>query len=257
MRYENRELLERLAADYAVGALRGPARRRFERLIAGDATLALLVDGWSARLDTLAESAPRIEPPAAAWAAIEARIAREAAAAPVAGAPPSLWRFLFGKPAFALPRLGTVGLWYCVGFWRAVGLAGIAAVLALFLFIATAPEFGASQTTHIAVLSDNAAKPVLVANLDAATGTVRIKAVDLAPPATDKSFELWLVPPDGTAPRSLGVIEGDSYETELGAADFADLRKGALAVSLEPAGGSPTGQVTGPVLYVGPVLPAS
>ena len=118
-------------------------------------------------------------------------------------------------------------------------------------------QTASKQSPPTMLLSDDAAKPVLVANLDAATGAVRIKAVDLAPPAADKSFELWLVPPDGTAPRSLGVIEGQSYETDLGAADFADLRKGALAVSLEPAGGSPTGQVTGPVLYVGPVLPVS
>lgn len=255
MRYENRALLERLAADYAVGALRGAARRRFERLMAEDATIAHLVEGWSARLDTLAEAAPRIEPPAGAWAAIEARIAREAAPAPETRERRSFWRFLFGRPAIALPRMGTVGLWYCLGFWRGVGIA--AAAIALVVYIAAAPEFGGARTTHVAVLSDSAAKPALVANLDAATGDLHIKTVDVAPLGSDQSLELWLVPPDGTPPRSLGVIAGAEYEVQLDATDLADLAKGALAVSLEPAGGSPTGQVTGPVLYIGPVVPSS
>jgi anti-sigma-K factor RskA len=40
--------------------------------------------------------------------------------------------------------------------------------------------------------------------------------------------------------------------------DASDLSQGGtLAVSLEPAGGSPTGTATGPILYVGPVLPAA
>ncbi len=65
MRYENRDLIERLAADYAVGALRGPARRRFERLMAADATIAHVVEGWSLKLDALAEAARRLEEPEA------------------------------------------------------------------------------------------------------------------------------------------------------------------------------------------------
>lgn len=33
MNYRNPERIDRLAAEYALGTLRGPARRRFERLL--------------------------------------------------------------------------------------------------------------------------------------------------------------------------------------------------------------------------------
>ena len=39
MSYADPDLRDRLAAEYALGTLRGPARRRFERLLAGDARL--------------------------------------------------------------------------------------------------------------------------------------------------------------------------------------------------------------------------
>ena len=64
MNYADPELRERLAADYALGTLRGPARKRFERLLADDAGLADLVEDWELRLNLLAKSAPAVEPPA-------------------------------------------------------------------------------------------------------------------------------------------------------------------------------------------------
>jgi anti-sigma-K factor RskA len=65
------EMLDDLAAEYVLGTLRGPARKRFERLIESDPELARRVDDWAKRLDPLAEAAPAIDPPARSWAAIE------------------------------------------------------------------------------------------------------------------------------------------------------------------------------------------
>lgn len=256
MRYENRDLIERLAADYAVGALRGPARRRFERLMAADATIAHVVEGWSLKLDALAEAAPRIEPPAGAWARIEARIATAEARATAPARRRSLGELLFGRPLAGVPSLATSGLWYCVAFWRALGLTAAAAAIALALYVANAPEVGPARTTHVAVLAGGDAKPALVADLDLETGRLQLKSFAVASVEGGKSLELWILPPEG-APRSLGVIAGADYTVALGKADLADLAVGALAVSLEPAGGSPTGLPTGPVLYSGPVLPAT
>lgn len=255
MRYENRELIERLAADYAVGALRGPARRRFERLMAANATIAHVVEGWSLKLDALAEAAPQVAPPAAAWARIEARITEAEARATRPAQRRSLGELLFGRP-MTVPSLATSGLWYCVGFWRTLGLVAAAAVIALVVYVANAPQFGPAATTHVAVLAGGDAKPALVADLDLQSGRLHLKSFAVAAVESGKSLELWVLPPAG-APRSLGVIAGADYAVTLAKADMADLAAGALAVSLEPAGGSPTGLPTGPVLYSGPVLPAS
>jgi anti-sigma-K factor RskA len=64
----------------------------------------------------------------------------------------------------------------------------------------------------------------------------------------DRALELWVVPPAG-APRSLGLIS----ERDATVVKRQQVLRGAaaLAVSLEPAGGSPTGAPTGPILYVG------
>ena len=74
---------------------------------------------------------------------------------------------------------------------------------------------------------------------------------DMALPA-DRAAELWLSP-SGGAPQSLGVID----PTHTGRMSIPQaLRAGLgadalLAVSVEPLGGSPTGQPTGPVVAKG------
>ncbi len=74
MNYARPELGERLAADYVLGLMPARARRRFEREIAGNATLAAAVAGWSERLGPL-DSLTRDEtPPAHVWRRIEQRI---------------------------------------------------------------------------------------------------------------------------------------------------------------------------------------
>jgi anti-sigma-K factor RskA len=68
-------------------------------------------------------------------------------------------------------------------------------------------------------------------------------------------FELWSVPPQGN-PRSLGLISAARATVIPRDRLPATLLKGgtaALAVSIEPPGGSPTGVPTGPVVFAGQV----
>jgi anti-sigma-K factor RskA len=57
-------------------------------------------------------------------------------------------------------------------------------------------------------------------------------------------------------PRPLGLIAKGALSVDLGPLAARALASGVLAVSLEPAGGSPTGSPTGPVLYQGRILAA-
>ena len=67
-----------------------------------------------------------------------------------------------------------------------------------------------------------------------------------------KSYQLWIATEQsGGVPQSLGLIEdrSDITRTVLNAYDPAVVQKATFGVSLEPAGGSPTGRPTGPALH--------
>ena len=60
--------LELLAASYALGTLRGGARRRFETLAREQAPVRAAALIWQGRLSSLTEIEPGVKPDAAVWA---------------------------------------------------------------------------------------------------------------------------------------------------------------------------------------------
>ena len=66
------------------------------------------------------------------------------------------------------------------------------------------------------------------------------------------AHELWVIPADGK-PRSLGTMKSaKQMHMRLADALAVLLQQGAtIAISVEPPGGSPTGQPTGPVVASG------
>jgi anti-sigma-K factor RskA len=67
-------------------------------------------------------------------------------------------------------------------------------------------------------------------------------------------YELWALP-KGRAPVSLGVLpaEGATSRTLTAIQKEALASSSQVAVSIEPRGGSPTGQPTGDVVFVAPL----
>jgi anti-sigma-K factor RskA len=251
MKYADPTLRDQLAAAYALGTLRGRARHRFERLMAADPALDRLAREWELRLNVLAEGAPAVEPPAHLWRRIEERLA-----APVPASAGmrrrSALAALFGRPRVRLPGFRDAGFWNFVGFWRPAGLAAaaIAAVLVAWIALTPAPV----RPSHTAVLSEPSIPLVLVADLALDDRRLSFRAMTLPEARPDQSLELWVVPEEG-APRSLGLLLPDPKAIELSAENAAALAGGTLAVSREPAGGSPTGAPT-EVLTGGRMLPA-
>jgi anti-sigma-K factor RskA len=117
----------------------------------------------------------------------------------------------------------------------------------------------ASRTTHVAVLLDKDQRPMMTADFDMANGRLVLR-LNITPPRdfTANVLEVWLVAPDG-ARRSLGIFPGARPGTTTALFlphDTAEvLAKAALAVSLEPKGGSTTGLPSGPVLFTGRLIP--
>jgi anti-sigma-K factor RskA len=227
MDYAKSGRIDALAAQYAAGTLRGGARRRYETLLAAHPALLAAHRRWQERLMPLAAELPPQTPPARIWRRIEQR----------------LW-----------PTAVALRWWQRVAPWR--GLAALAGAATLGLAVILALP-GPGQPPVVVVLQGTVGTVqgvnTFVASVSGdgrALVTRPLQPVSLEP---GRVLELWSVPPNG-APQSLGLISAAG--TTVVSRDklpAALLRGGtsALAVSLEPPGGSPTGAPTGPVLYTG------
>jgi len=220
---DNPELVDRLAAEYVLGTLRGAARRRFERWRA----TAPLVDQrcvfWEARLTPLLRELTPVRPPARVWQAIRQRVA----------------------PASSSPRRGAV---------RRLALAAsvllVIVLAALWYQRVLVPE----RITEAATISAPAGAlwRVEVVSRGREPPGLRVHAAALAAQPKGHDYELWALPAGGK-PVSLGVLPyGErTLRRALTAVEGEALdRSTQLAVSLEPPGGSPTGQPTGEIVYL-------
>lgn len=227
MDYSRPLLVERLAAEYALGTLRGGARRRLERLLPAHPALAAAVQAWQQRLQPLAAPVTPVTPPPQIWAAVQRRLFGEPEA------PPSWWQRL--------------------GLWQ--GFAGLATagVLALAVLVAQPPEV---QPPLVIVMNSTEAgaaivKVGFVASVSADGGALVLKPLGDLTLEQGRALELWAVPGKG-APRSLGLISAQQQATTLLRAHLLK-DTAAFAVSLEPTGGSPTGAPTGPIVSAGTI----
>lgn len=93
-----------------------------------------------------------------------------------------------------------------------------------------------------------------IATLDVRRGTMIVVGAAAPHVAANRSAQLWLIAPGGKA-VSLGVVPtSGAASLALPAELLARMSaRSALAVSVVPFGGSPTGQPTGPVIATGAI----
>lgn len=243
------ELADRIAAAYALGTLRGGARRRFETLARQSPALRTQALLWQERFAALTELQPTEMPSPNVWKRIENLLPREGAGVP--------------EPASARRGERLLALWRRAAF----GGAAVAVAVALLAVGITrqleqrnealvAQLQAQPNVEYVAVLSDQQQAASLLVTFDPAHRQLTLKRVGAVSTPPDRSLQLWSVVP-GAAPRSLGLV-GDEPVTRRAEA-MPDLReRPLLAVSLEPRGGAPAGSgPTGPVLFKGPLLQAS
>ncbi|RON07512.1 anti-sigma factor [Pseudomonas brassicacearum] len=219
MNYQNRRLRRALAADYAIGLMPAAARRRFEQLLLDDTELRAELAKWQESLASLNEPLVEVPVPDRVWSAINARIEPQELHVPAK------------RP-----------------FWN--WLRVTVAVCSLLVAVTLGILYNRDSAQYSATLLSASAQPAL--RIKAHDDYLQIEPLTLAAVDPGHSLELWAVPADGK-PISLGVIPaGGKGRVALSDEQHALLGKPiALAVSLEPEGGSPTGQPTGPVLYQG------
>lgn len=258
------DLIERLAAEHALGTLRHGARRRFEALARQHPAIEAANERWAQRLAGIAELQPPVTPSAHVWtridnlvaADVQARIwartsadAREAALTGAAAPAASWWnkpqplRWLAGLATVAALVVGASSVWE--------QRSQEATIAALQTELANKPA-----VEYVAVLvptGDASAGPGLLVTFDGERGQLKLQRVSDYRESADRSLQLWALPPGGK-PRSLGVLGADALiRLQATQADLIEVP--ALAVSIEPFGGVPSeGGPTGPVVFSGRLL---
>jgi anti-sigma-K factor RskA len=223
---EDRDLL---AAEYVLGVLSASERRMAERRLEADLAFAREVAFWEERFGGLANAIASVQPPLDGWARVEAAVARA-----------------------EKERKRSAGLWNNIALWRnlAIGSASVAlASVAALIAVTLEPMPGGEPL--LARLDAEGGKLSFVAAVTPGGDSLTIVPASLLLPE-QKSMELWLIP-KGEKPHSLGLIDPNRpLKVEVPKELLDRVNQDAiLAVSLEPEGGSPTGQPTGPVIANG------
>ncbi len=214
------ESRDQIAARYVLGTLSDSARQRMEKLMMLDWRVREAVWQWETQLGPLLMLPPPITAPKKLLYRIEQR--------------------LFGVSE-ARSR--------APGSWASMVAALSVLALAVTMWLSRPPTVVPAPSFAAMAIEQQGVQWRFSADAGFAQLSVRaIMATDAAP---DKDYELWALPSDG-APVSLGVLHASEQEQRLTLSSSQQRALAAgklLAISLEPAGGSPTGLPTGPVLY--------
>jgi anti-sigma-K factor RskA len=287
----NPALIEQLAASYALGTLRGGARRRFESLARDNASVRAAAMIWQSRMSSVAELQAVAAPSPAVWTRIENLVNAEKQAAAM--------RDARAKAQADDRRSATAssGWWASLGLWRGGAVAGVlAAVVAVFAGLnlndlngqlrgqvaklsgdnqqlsgdnqqlsgdnqqlsgdnqqLSARLAATPEIQYVAVLADDKSSASMLVTFDPKNNRLLLKRVGGFEAQPDKSLQLWALPAAGS-PKSLGVLGRDPVIRLTAASN--DVREvPTLAISLEPLGGAPAGSgPTGPVLLKGALI---
>jgi anti-sigma-K factor RskA len=226
------------AGEYALGTLSPEERGEFERAAAGDATLLHELHTWERRLATLALKLAPVVPRPIVWIGLAHRIG----AGPARAAPSRLtsaWAALATAASLVL----------AFGWYRDATQPPPAPIVERV-------EVPVPAQTFVALLQVPQSNMRWSISAVPERNELVVRAEgDVPAAARNLDAELWLIADGG--PVSLGVIP-KTGETRQALPQGLPLAAGrTFAVSLEPVGGSPTGQPTGPVVTTATVMQAS
>ena len=243
MNYLLPERLERLAREYALGTLTGPARRRFERLLRDTPAARSAVEAWQERLSGLASTVPALQPAETVWRALEQRL------------------FISSVRTAAVPTRPLQWLWGLLS-GRALGgvLAGVL-LCALLLrlqpgLIGLEPEVDALPASYVGLLTDAAGKPTVLASSRRHGRRMTVKLLQPVAIPAGSVAQLWALPADGSAAFPVGVVPGTGSAT-VALADTSEklfFNVSRLAVSIEPAPAKAGDKPSGDFVLSGPCV---
>lgn len=221
---------ELLAAELAFGLIDGAEREAAKARLEQDDDFAAAHARWQDYAAAMFQDRGEAPRPSL-WSAIEARLpANDAVAATVSRTTLRWWQA--GAVAASAAAL----------------VLGVVAMREPAQIVIRVPAAQAPAPPMVAVLTGK--HGLVTVSFDPATGRITSAAsgLDLG----NHVPELWVIPADGK-PRSMGVMNAPvAGWGKVPTAAASALSAGVtLAVSVEPLGGSPTGQPTGPVILTG------
>ena len=252
MDYLKPELLNHLASEYALGTLRGRARKRFERVLQQSPQATEEVAFWEQRLAEMSDATPLQTSPASVWAAVQRSTFATRKLGVVHG------RQNMPTPEIVQP-LKQQRRWP----WFAAGFGAAASLVLAFLVGQNNPTLPLLQLPNAAVATQTpAGLPIVVAHLQMPTSSMGW-LVSMAPDQRQlnivagqdllqlgrHAIQLWLLSPGKEAiPLGLLPSVADMETSIVLPTGLGDASQLSFGISLEPEGGSPTGKLTHPLL---------
>ncbi|MGN8259562.1 anti-sigma factor domain-containing protein [Pseudomonas sp. SMSB3] len=223
MNAEAAQALDVLAGEYVLGTLSAEQAALVSERLAREPALRAAVDAWEARLLDLTAQAPAQAPSARLWPRIQRSLDAQAA-----------------------PR--HAHWWQRLVLWQGLSAAGLAASLVLAWTLVHAP---APTTEYLVVLvaPDSQQAGWVVQAHD--SRTIELLPLGQDPVPQGKALQFWTKGEQWGAPLSLGLVKpGEPYRVPSGSLPPLE-RNQLFELTLEQAGGSPSGRPTGPVKFIG------
>jgi anti-sigma-K factor RskA len=223
--------IDALAAEYVLGTLDLAERTAVSARRLREPALDTAIKDWEERLAPLDAIMAPVEPPAGVLAAIEHALNSGQ------------------RAGWTVVELDT--LRRRVKLWQRIGVAASAIAASLIVAI------GLRETVYrpplqqfVGVFQKDDVLPSFYLTIDLDTRELTIRPVD-ARRTPGKTYQLWIASDQlGPTPQSLGLVDDDLAPTRKSLPfDRQLLQRATYGVSLEPAGGSPTGRPTAPALH--------
>ena len=243
-----------IAGEYVLGVLDAEQRRDVQSRLPRDFVLAKHVQVWETRLTPFFDEVAPVDVPNYVWSRICDALGIEPTR-------PDARRTERTREERSF--------WSSLGFWR--GVSGLAtasvAVLAVALLtqkptivevpvkvpVEVPAPVPAPQPGLVSTLAQDNGNAGFVAAVDRDTGMMTVTPL-MAPPDDGRVQEMWVIP-NGQKPISLGVLDASKPQAhKLPANLLAAISTDAIfAVTLEPPGGAPGGNPTGPIIAKGSI----
>jgi anti-sigma-K factor RskA len=234
-RYQNPEVFEQLAIEYAIGSLHGRARKRFEVLMDTHFYLQAVVDAYEHKFANLVELLPEEQPSNKVWKGIEAHISTTPQ-----------------KAAQSLTQEQTTPWWKTAFFKQGFGMAFMSLVIigALFLNPMTG---GPVATAYSAVMESD--KNETMALTRVLQSDMKLSIDIMKPMKIDDNMELtlWCHPKNGGMPMKMGTVStSGKTDIKISKAEWKSMKDvGMLAVSIEHKGDTTVREPTGRIILKG------